>query len=186
MADLNLESNEILEWEFHYARETAAQAQNDRTTILNLYLLIVGAIGSAMLALPSRDVPRGAYALLFGLLGVVGLFTLLKLIRLRQAWHDSVLAMNQIKDFYLAHYPSLEKAFHWRTTSVPPLGKLWTITFDLALLVALVDSVAMGVAIHLSGWRLPLGDYALDLFAACVFFLWQAWIYFYQLPLDEK
>ena len=46
----DLHPEEILKLEFEYARETAAQAQNDRTIIVNLYLLLVGGAGSLLFA----------------------------------------------------------------------------------------------------------------------------------------
>jgi hypothetical protein len=188
----DIHPREILRLEFEYARETAAQAQNDRTTIVNLYLLLVGGVGSIAVALPqlasSRgfEVPRGAYALLFAMLGVIGFFTLMKLIRLRQAWYDSARAMNRIKEFYREKFPELERAFHWKTDTIPAPGKPWTITFNLALLIALVDSGAVAAATHFADIRLPGADYAAPLLAALLFLLWQLWFYFFQLPVSNQ
>ncbi|MBP7692113.1 MAG: hypothetical protein KA764_09365 [Anaerolineales bacterium] len=151
-----LDPDAILQQEFEYARETALQANHDRTQVVNLYLLLVGGAGSLALGLPAlapadlRAAPL-LLASVSALLGGVGLFTVLKLIRLRRAWHDSAQTMNQIKDFYLAHYPELAPAFRWRTTTLPPLGQIGTITFDLAGLVALVDSLAVGAAAFFLG-----------------------------------
>lgn len=145
----------ILKEEFVYARETAIQANADRTQIVNLYLLVFGGVGSVLLGLPALArgegiaVPRGATAAGLSLLFLFGLFTVLKLIRLRQAWHDSVLAMNQVKDFYLRQFPDLEPAFRWRTHTIPTPGKTGTVSFDLTVLVALLDSVAAGAAVVL-------------------------------------
>ncbi len=191
MANLELDPEEILELEFEYARETAAQAQSDRTTIVNLYLLLVGGVSSAAVALPqlaSRgfDVPRCAYSLLFALLGLIGFFTVMKLIRLRQAWYDSALAMSQIKDFYLDKFPDLKPAFRWTTETIPAPGKPWTITFNLALLVALVDSVALAVAVDFTDLRVSGHDYVAPLLAAAIFFFWQVWFYFIQLPWSNQ
>lgn len=152
-APVALHRDEILKEEFVYARETALQANADRTQIVNLYLLVFGGVGSVLLGLPALArgegiaVPRGASAAGLLLLFVFGLFTVLKLIRLRQAWHDSVLAMNRIKEFYLARCPDLEPAFRWRADTVPAPGKVGTVSFDLAVLVSLLDSVAAGSAV---------------------------------------
>lgn len=191
MAELELEPDEILELEFEYAQETAAQAQNDRTTVVNLYLLLVGGVGSIGVALPqlgpasSLNVPRLGYALLFAMLGIIGFFTVMKLVRLRQAWYDSVRTMSQIKDFYLEHFPALKPAFHWTTESIPPPGKPWTITFILALLIALIDCAAIAIAAHFTDQFLSNAD-MVGIFAALLFFLWQIWFYFYQLPISGK
>ncbi len=101
--------------------------------------------------------------------------------RLRQAWYDSVLAMNQIKDLYLEKFPELEKAFRWRTKTIPPPDKVGTITFSLSMLVAIIGSVSMGVAAHFTNLRLANNEYAVGAFAAILFFLWQLWFYFFQL-----
>ena len=148
-----IDPDEILKQEFAYARDSALQANADRTQVVNLYLLLVGGIGSVLAGLPALargegfELPRSAYASFLSALAVLGLFTVLKLIRLRQAWHDSVLAMNRIKDFYLAHFPELAPAFRWRTDTIPAPGRAFTITFDLAVLVALIDSAALGAAV---------------------------------------
>jgi membrane protein YdbS with pleckstrin-like domain len=188
MAEPQLDPEEILELEFEYAQSTAEQAQDDRATIMNLYLLLVGGVGSILVGFGQArgaEMPRDVYVVVFALLGVIGFFILMKLVRLRQAWYDSVLAMNQIKDFYLQKFPELEKAFRWRTKTIPPPGKLWTITFNLALLVAIIDSVALGIAVYLTGWRVANNDYAVGAFAAILFFLWQIWFYFFQLPSER-
>jgi hypothetical protein len=156
-----IDPDEILKQEFAYASASALQANADRTQIVNLYLLLVGGIGSLLAGLPALArgegfaLPRGAYAGLLSALALLGLFTVLKLIKLRQAWHDSVLAMNRIKDFYLTHFPELAPAFRWRTDSIPAPGRAFTITFDLVALVALIDSAALGAAVAVAQAPLP-------------------------------
>jgi len=184
MADKQLDPAEILKLEFEYAHKTAEQAQDDRATVINLYLLLVGGVGSIIVGLgQSNDfsLPRGVYAGVFALLGIVGFFILFQLVRLRQAWYDSVLTMNRIKDFYVERFPELADAFRWRTQTIPAPGKLGTITFNLALLVAIIDSVAIGVAAFFTNLRLANNEYAFALFAGVLFFLWQLWFYFFQL-----
>ncbi|MDW8327897.1 MAG: hypothetical protein RMK99_15150 [Anaerolineales bacterium] len=141
-----LDPDEILQQEFEYARETALQANNDRTQVVNLYVILVGGVGS--IALSVGAIPVELIAIVFFVLGVLGLFNVLKLIRLRQAWYDSVRAMNQSKDSYIAHYPEMAPALHWRTTTIPASGKPGTITFDRVMLVALMDSLAMGGGVY--------------------------------------
>jgi hypothetical protein len=191
MVNLELDPAEILKLEFEYAKETAAQAQNDRTTVVNLYLLLVGGVGSIGVALPQLGstsglgVPRLGYALLFAMLGIIGFFTVMKLVRLRQAWYDSARTMSRIKDFYLERFPDLAPAFRWQTETIPPPGKPWTITFILALLIALIDCAAVAVGLHFADQYLANAD-AVGIFAAVLFFLWQIWFYFYQLPTSGK
>lgn len=177
-----LDPDEILRQEFEYARDTSLQANNDRTQVVNLYLILVGGVGSLALGLPAlapgqTELTPALLALIFFVVGVLGLFTVLKLIRLRQAWHDSLLAMNRIKDFYLQHYPGLAPAFRWRTETIPPPGKVGTITFDLTVLVALIDSLAVGGGVVFLGQPLWLAGAAL-----AAFFVAQLGVYWRQLP----
>jgi hypothetical protein len=183
-----LHAEEILKLEFEYANKTAEQAQDDRTAILNLYLLLAGGVGSITVALPQLGFPAAssllpplAYTLTLGLVGIAGFFVFFQLIRLRQAWYDSALTMNRIKDFYLEKFPDLEPAFRWRTHTIPPLGKLATITFNLAMLVAIIDSAAIGVALFFLNLRLANSEYLVPAFAAILYFCWQLWFYFFQL-----
>lgn len=188
----DLRAEQILELEFEYANKTAEQAQDDRTAIVNLYLLLVGGVGSIVVGLSQNTGARGlnlppeAYTLLFGLLGITGFFMVMKLVRLRQAWYDSLRAMNTIKQFYIQHFPALDAAFHWRPDTIPALGKPWTITFNLCLLIMILDSAAIAVAAHTLGIRSSLGEYTVAAFAAIIFFAWQMLYYFYQLPHSNK
>ena len=151
-----LDPDEILRQEFEYARDSALQANNDRAQVVNLFLILVG---------------------------LLGLFTVLKLIRLRQAWHDSVVTMNRIKDFYLAHYPGLAPAFRWRTETIPPPGLIGTITFDLTMLVALIDSFAVGGGMLFLDLRYPV---PLAVASALAFFALQTWLYFRLLGWPKR
>ncbi len=157
-------------------------------TIVNFYLLLVGGVGSIVLALPQfaqtklPNVSTELDTLLFFFVGLTGAFTLIKLIRLRQAWHDSARAMNRIKEYYLKHFPELDEAFLWKPHSIPPPGKPWTITFFLSLLITIVDSVAIAIAVQSAGIRSSLGEYLPAILAGVLFFLWQWFVYLWQLP----
>ena len=189
MYSSDLHSEKILELEFEYARDTAGQAVNDRTAVVNIYLLLVGGVGSVLAALaalsPSQqiEIPHNAFALAFLLLGLVGFFTIFKLIRIRQAWYESVVEMNRIKEFYIEHFPALAKAFAWRMETIPSQGKTWSVTFILALLVALIDSSAMGVAVHLASSS--SANPWLDAVAFLAMMVVQIGFYFYQLSPGE-
>lgn len=187
MNDDTYRPEEILKLEFEYANKTAEQAQDDRATIINLYLLLVGGVGSIIVGLGQSsnfDLPRGVYAIVFGLLGIIGFFILFQLVRLRQAWYDSALTMNRIKDFYVAKFPALADALHWRTTTIPPLGKWWTITFNLAALVAVIDSVAIGVAVFILNPRVAGNDFIVPVVVTALYFSFQIAFYYFQ--LSEK
>ena len=78
---MDLEPHAILKMEFEYAQGTAEQAQDDRTAIMNLNLLLVGGVGSIVVGLSQSssgisNLPRNATALLFALLAITGFFCL--------------------------------------------------------------------------------------------------------------
>lgn len=181
-----LHAEKILELEFEYARETAYQAQNDRTVIVNLYLLLVGGVGSLLLAAASfspteLDFPPQGISVLFLTLGILGMLTLFKLIRLRQAWFDSVRAMNRIKDYYFEQFSDLEAAFLWKSKTIPALGKAWTITFILSAMVILLSSLSFAVAMHYSKWQ--SGETLLRLDVIVFFFILALQVLFYFFEL---
>lgn len=164
--DLNLNPEKILIAEFEYARETAAQAMDDRHKMVNFYLIIVGVIFTAVASLLSTvkksslgesiaDVPWTCVtSVLLAALFLVGFLYLMKLIRLRQAWRDSALSMNQIKDYYskrLGRYRLNKFAFRWTTRTLPSANKLWTVFFFSALLIVLLDSLALMGSLLLAG-----------------------------------
>ena len=45
---LMLQASEILGWEFEYARTTASEAMQDRYTMVNFYLIMVGVVASGV------------------------------------------------------------------------------------------------------------------------------------------
>ncbi|MBI5649053.1 MAG: hypothetical protein HZC40_01160 [Chloroflexi bacterium] len=186
MAEPEFQAREILEWEFEYARGTAEQSQDDRTAIMNLYLVLVGAVGSVTIALPQlggADVPREAYGVLLGAIALIGFFVVMTLVRLRQAWYDSARMMNHIKDFYRAKFPEIDAVMRWRTATIPAPGKLWSITFNLALLVMLTDSIALAMAINFFEPTIVRNDYLAEIFLGAMYLAWQLWYYFFQLPV---
>jgi hypothetical protein len=185
----HLDASDILGWEFEYAHATASEAMQDRHTMINFYLLAVGVVASGVVAVLGQDagLPKAAGTVLLWLLCGVGWLYFLKLIRLRQAWHDSARAMNQIKDFYIHHAENfgpdvLRSAFRWKTETLPSPGKPWTVFFYSAMLIGFLDSVAYvagGALLGLdatgsSPWPV-LG--LLPLFGLA-FFAFHVWLYF--------
>ncbi len=188
---MNLEPGEILELEFEYARETAMQAQNDRTVVVNLYLILVGGVGSLLLALPTLSqtgkvsLPTQAMGLFFVLIALLGFLTLFKLIRLRQAWHESARAMNLIKQYYIEHFPELDTAFYWQAKTIPRHDKPWTITFILSLMVILIDSVALSGGLFLLLPIPPQLGLPITVSACVLAFFLQVAFYFFELGKSE-
>src|SRR5438105_13976766 len=143
---LDYHAETLLKLEYEYARETIEQAIEDRRKVVQFYLLLTGGLGAAALAIaqldadrapsvsqldsvigPSAHMPGLVFALLFWLIGLAGFFTLLHLVRLRQAAHETMRSMNRIKELYVERYPALSDALALRAhTSQPPnrLGSL--------------------------------------------------------------
>jgi hypothetical protein len=193
----NIDPGEILGWEFEYARTTASESMQDRHTMINFYLLVVGVVASGVVTLlsaapdPSQAaIPRNTIGtVLLWLLCMIGWFYFLSVIRLRQAWHGSAQAMNQIKDFCIRHAKDvdpniLRKAFLWRPNTVPPPAKAWTVFFYAAMLIGFLDSVAYiagGILILMDFKATPPGTWwpvLLVLLMGLCFFIFHIWLYF--------
>lgn len=184
-----LYSADVLKLEFEYARLTASEAMRDRHTMVNFYLLAFGVIATGVLAILSRDadLPQSIGTVLLWILCAVGWLYFLKIIRLRQAWHESARAMNQIKEFLIQHDQHFEPdelrlAFRWQAHTLPSADKPWTVFFYSALLIALLDSMAyvLGAALldlSLSS-AIPRADIALYLVFGIGFLAFHIWLYF--------
>jgi len=112
------------------------------------------------------------FANLFAMLAVLGSFSFLKLLKLRLAWNSSIIAMNKIKQFYVAENENLKNAFYWTERSIPGPGKTFTIAYMMGLTVALCASLCFGISILL-GLYLLVGKYYYLVMAivVCVIFL---------------
>ena len=71
--------------------------------------------------------------------------------------------MNQIKEYYRAHFPGLklEQALRWNKNSMPALYKPWSISYLLAVQIAVMSGLSLGAAVVyfglLAGYSLWLG-----------------------------
>jgi len=184
-----LSAADILAWEFEYARITASEANAERHTMVNFDLLIAGVAASGVVAVLGRDagLPTAVGTALLWLLCGVGWVYFLAIIRLREAWHDSLRTMNRIKEFYIQHAQELDSevlrsAFRWQPHTLPPPGKPWTVYFYAATLIALLNSAAYvggGALLDLQAVRAAplavLGPLALS---GLAFFAFHVWLYF--------
>ncbi|HVN14287.1 MAG TPA: hypothetical protein VMT73_00980 [Anaerolineales bacterium] len=152
MAKPKLNTDEILKAEFDYISNSAFQANEDRARVASFYLISVGSTVAAILGTQfATDSLRGvaiAFFILFVVLTGLGALTISQLARLRAAWHESVQAMNQLKDFYIKHYPEIEPAFKWRVKSIPNTDKPNSIANLVALEVALLGALTTAAAIY--------------------------------------
>ncbi len=152
-ASLKLE-NMLLE-EFNYASVTAYQAMEDRARMFNLYLLVIGIFGSALGALyqfgGTLTLPLAIIALIVA--WVAGISFFIQLIRLRQAFLDSLRNMNTIKGYYIERFkdvlPDPSKVFRWRMETMPRGEHTGTVTYVVCHTVALLGSLCFAGAAFL-------------------------------------
>ena len=157
--DATLKLDNLLLEEYNYASVTAYQALEDRARMFNLYLLLVGVVASALgavyqLARPTDPVTtRQVHTLIITLLtvsGVLGFAFFVKVIRLRTAFRDSLIAMNVIKEFYVREFqrkvPHVGHAFHWRLKTIPPGERIGSVTFVICYTIAFLGSLSFAAA----------------------------------------
>jgi len=153
----DLKADSILSAEYAYIAQTAFQANEDRAKVSTFYVLTVGSFLAAMLGLQTDilqiELIYVAFTILFAVLSFNAGLTLLQLVRLRQAWYDSVQALNQLKSYYVtrAGEESLEGAFHWNQGTLPPKFKPWSVSFLLALQVTILGGAAFGAMMVFAG-----------------------------------
>lgn len=151
-----LKLSDILLSEFDYIKDTASQAMNDRLTMLNYFLLSAGVVVATIgvmlskegaLEFQYRNESLVALSLVFN---AVGWVYFMQIVRLRQAWCESARAMNHIKEFFSKYceYSKefVQAAFRWRFDSIPVAEKKMTVFYLSALLVSILNSVAIGLA----------------------------------------
>jgi hypothetical protein len=146
----------LLKAELEYITQTAFQANEDRARVSSFYLVAVGSLVAAVFSTQfvNRDLdPRliaGTFCVLFLVLTILGTLTTLQLARLRAAWYDSAVAMNQLKDYWLRHSKdqTLKQAFHWDTGTLPRKYKMNSVSYYQMLEVALLTGLTFGAAVY--------------------------------------
>src|SRR5881398_2301481 len=72
------------------------------------------------------------------------------IIRLRQAYRESLLCMNVIKEFYIQQFkqqmPAIEHAFRWRLETIPLGERIGSVTFMISFLNVLIGSLCLAGA----------------------------------------
>lgn len=150
--NLPVELDELLAAEFNYIAQTAAQAFEDRARVSSFYLIAVGSFIAALLGTQFFDPQQFTrevqliFSGVFLLLTFLGTSTVMQLAQLRSAWYESMMAMNQLKDFAMQQNPELAKAFRWRTETLPAKYKRGSVSFYQALEVALIGGLMFGAA----------------------------------------
>ncbi len=147
-----VELDELLAAEFDYIAQTAIQANEDRARVSSFYLIAVGSLVAAMFGTQFFDPNFFSQTVdimfsgLFLLLTLLGTSTILQLARLRAAWYESMLAMNQLKDYMMSEDKSLIKAFRWKTSTLPAKYKTDSVSYYQAIEVALISGLMLGAA----------------------------------------
>ena len=147
-----LNPDEILKAEYNYIATTVFQANEDRSRVASFYFLTVGSLVAAILSaiFSTSDLKSVSLAFsgLFLVLTILGTLTLAQLARLRAAWHESVEAMNQIKDYYIENNKEIEPAFKWRLKTLPPTDKKFSIANLMAVEVTLLGAITSTAAMY--------------------------------------
>jgi hypothetical protein len=155
----------LLKSELEYITQTAFQANEDRARVSSFYLVAVGSLVAALLGTQfvAQNTDAGlmawGFAILFLLLTVLGTLTTLQLARLRGAWYDSMLAMNQLKDYWLTRSTDkqLRLAFRWDTSTLPHRYKVSSISYYQALEVGALSGFTFGASVYFVQQAIGLG-----------------------------
>lgn len=151
-----MNDHKILELEFNYIKEIAMQSTRDRYTFVQFYTGLSSAIATIFLGLLTLN--NGVFTLEMRLILTLisfsmffmGIIFLLMLIRIRQAWHESIKAINQIKEYYInSTKNNLAAAFAWSNSNLPRKEKRWNIHFYLVMLISVLNSIFFGAGLAL-------------------------------------
>jgi len=182
-----LDSKEILTAEFEYIASTANQAHEDRGRVASFYLVAVGSLVAALFSTQLLDLngdnrtPSLLFCGLFFVLTLLGTLTVMQLARLRAAWYESTLAMNQIKDYTVSKDEDLAKAFRWRLDTMPPLYKVNSVNYQQTVEVALLSGLTFGATIYFLqvgiNYTCITCNWAYTIAAAAFSFVFQLYLY---------
>lgn len=182
-----LSADNLLAAEFDYIAKSAFQANEDRARVSTYYVVTFGTLVGAFFSLQVDDAVldnlHRALIIVFLTLTLFGISTLLQLVRLRQAWTESVRALNQIKKYYIDQFEAtnLENAFRWKTQTIPNMYKPGSMAFLLALQVALLGGVSLGAAVYFIGLLAGNTVWTLAISTGLIYMFIQIWFYRYLL-----
>ena len=205
--DSGLKIENMLLEEFNYAATTAYQAMEDRARMFNMYLLVVGILGSAFGAIyplgggAARSFIQPIAAVVLFAAGVAGIAFFVLLIRLRQAFRQSLITMNVIKEFYIREFqkqmPSVVYAFRWRLKGIPAGESRGSATYIVCHMVGFIAALCFAGCVFMGNELLAgaipatqmqaLGLWQSILAAAVVFLIILVWLFvFYRTALNAK
>lgn len=157
--DSGLKIESMLLEEFNYASTTAYQAMEDRARMFNMYLLVVGILGSAFGAIyplggASRSFIQPIAAVVLFSAGIAGIAFFVLLIRLRQAFRQSLITMSVIKEFYIREFqqqmPGVQHAFRWRLSGIPAGERAGSATFIVCHMVGFIGALCFAGSVFMS------------------------------------
>jgi hypothetical protein len=181
--DSGLDPDEILGVEFNYIAQAAFQANEDRARVTSYYLVSVGSFIAAILGTQLFSNPNSgvylAFAALFFFLATLAVLTILQLVRLRLAWYEAARAMDQIKDYYIRNtrHKGLGQALRWQTATLPRPGKRSSISFYLAVEVAIIGAASFAAAVYFSVLGLGWSSWPVAVILGVVFFVIEQVVY---------
>ncbi len=156
--DSGLKIESMLLEEFNYASTTAYQAMEDRARMFNMYLLVVGILGSAFGAIyplggASRSFIQPIAAVVLFSAGIAGIAFFVLLIRLRQAFRQSLITMSVIKEFYIREFqeqmPGVQHAFRWRLSGIPAGERAGSATFIVCHMVGFIGALCFAGSVFM-------------------------------------
>lgn len=158
-------ADEFLTEEYEYIAQTAAQANEDRARISSFYLIAVGSLIATIFGTQFFDPDfftrsiKFMFSGIFLLLTLMGTSTVMQLAKLRAAWYESMLAMNQIKEFVIARNKEISKALRWTSHTLPPKYKKSSISFYQAREAAILSGVTFAAAVYFAQYALNLNGW---------------------------
>lgn len=146
----DLDSNAILMAEYEYAAQSAFQANEDRVKVFNFIFANILTLGASFIApFLNLSFDTKLFGYIFLALAVIGVLSVIQLIKLRRSWRESVKAMNRVKEYYIQANPDLESAFKWRIQSIPSGSKIFSLSFIMAFMLMVMNTLAIIAAFML-------------------------------------
>jgi len=193
--DTSLKMENMLLEEFNYVSVTAYQAMEDRARISSFYYLLLGVLASGLAAVyqfggGTHNVPLPLVTTLLFIGALISISFFVTLIRMRQAYKESLLTMNVIKEFYIDQFkhqmPTIHHAFRWRLATMPKGERIGSVTFMIASLNAIIGSLCLAGAVFTITEQL-LSDTVAFILAGAVFIIAVlVHIYYYRKELSKE
>jgi hypothetical protein len=141
--------------EYHYAESQALQFLRDRLRVLQFYFSFVGFVLTYFVVFRDRLLGADTVSIAMRsgpliLLIMLGLVSVLLLLRYRTAWFDCLTNMNYIKSRAAKSAPGYEQFFLWTGLSFLARGEFGSVTFGCVLIITVIDSVAAGLTLIVS------------------------------------